>query len=199
MWLFHDDKNYQRAAKIFWHDKILAATVLRLFPASVKPNHVTIFRFLATPPVMLLMFFDYYQVGIWAFLLVAFSDALDGSLARTRAQITEWGKVYDPLADKLLIGSMIFAIVLRYIDFYAAMVIVGLEAIIIISAWWRKHNGHSVEANIWGKIKMLLQVSGTVFLLLAIVFDFESLLPFGKGAFYLAIAFSIISLLTYGI
>jgi CDP-diacylglycerol--glycerol-3-phosphate 3-phosphatidyltransferase len=199
MWLFHDDKNYQRAAKIFWQDRILAATILKLFPAAVKPNYLTIFRFLATPIVILLIYFDYYQVGLWAFLIVAFSDALDGSMARTRAEVTEWGKVYDPLADKLLIGSMVFTIVLRYIDFYAAMAIIVLEAIIIISAWWQKHNGHKVEANIWGKIKMILQVAGTVFLLVAIVFDFESLLPFGKGAFYLAIAFAIISLLTYGI
>ena len=199
MWLFHDDKDYQRAAKIFWHDRVLAATILKLFPEAVKPNYLTLFRFLATPIVIAFIYFDHYQIGLWFFLLVAFTDALDGSMARTRAQVTEWGKVYDPLADKLLIGSMIFAIVLRYIDFYAAMAIIVLEAIIIISAWWQKHNGRKVEANVWGKIKMLLQVVGTVFLLLAIVYDFESLLPFGKGAFYLAIAFGIISLLTYGI
>jgi len=198
-WLFHDDKNYQPADKVYWHDKILGATVLKLFPATVKPNHLTIFRFLSTPFVLTVTALGKYQWALWLFLIVAFSDALDGSMARLRNQITDWGKIYDPLADKLLIGSMIFAIVLRYIDFWAAMVIIILEIIVIASAWWHKHNNQILQANIWGKIKMILQVAGTTFLLLAIVFNFDALLPFGAGAFYLAIAFAIISLLTYGI
>jgi len=199
MWFIHDDKNYQEADVIHFHDKFLAATILKLFPEVVKPNHLTLFRFLATPIVVILMMAGSYQIGLWTFLIVAFSDALDGSMARTRNQITNWGKIYDPLADKLLIGSMIFTIVLRYIDVWAAVLIVVLEIIIITMAWWRKHNHHTVEANIWGKIKMILQVLGTVFLLLAIVFNLEALLPFGQGAFYLAIAFAVVSLLTYGI
>jgi len=197
--LIPDDKQYYAADKIFWHDRVLAATFLKLFPSAIKPNHLTIFRFLTTPLVILLMMYDRYETGLIFFIIVAFSDALDGSLARTRSQITNWGRIYDPLADKLLIGSMIFAIVLRYIDFWAAIIIIGLEIIFIGAAWWRKHKGLHVEANIWGKIKMLLQVIGTVVLLLAIVFDFEALLPFGAGAFYLAIAFAVVSLVTYGI
>lgn len=196
--LIPDDKQYQSASKVYWHDKALAATFLRLFPKAVRPNHLTMFRFLAIPFMVLLMLYESYEIGLWVFLIVAFTDALDGSMARTRDQITEWGKIYDPLADKLLIGSMVFAIVLRYIDFFAAMIIIGMEVLIITSAWWRKHNGQSVEANVWGKIKMLLQVAGTIFLLLAIIFNLEALLPFGTGAFYLAIAFAIVSLLTYG-
>ncbi|MFA5318368.1 MAG: CDP-alcohol phosphatidyltransferase family protein [Patescibacteria group bacterium] len=197
--LIGDNKQYFKAEKVFWHDKILAATFLKLFPRKVKPNHLTMFRFLATPFIVLIMVFDNYGIGLCVFLLVAFTDALDGSMARTRDEITVWGKIYDPLADKLLIGSMVFAIVLRYIDFLAAMVIIGAELIIISAAWWWYHKGHNIEANIWGKIKMVLQVFGTTFLLLAVILNLEALLPFGTGAFYLAIAFAIVSLLTHGI
>ncbi|MFH1427651.1 MAG: CDP-alcohol phosphatidyltransferase family protein [Patescibacteria group bacterium] len=199
MWFIHDDKNYQVADKVYWHDKVLAATILKLFPRAIKPNHLTMFRFLATPLVVIFMAIDSYQIGLWSFLIVAFTDALDGSMARTRNQITNWGKIYDPLADKLLIGSIIFAIVLRYIDFWAAMIIIALEIIIIASAWWRKHNHYPVEANIWGKIKMNLQVLGVVILLFSIIFNVEQLFPFTAGVFYLAIAFAVVSLLTYGI
>jgi len=199
MWFIHDDKNYQVADKLYFYDRFLAATVLKLFPDSVKPNYVTMFRFLATPLVVLVMYREQYFIGLLVFLLVAFTDAIDGSLARTRNQITNWGKIYDPLADKLLIAAMIFTIVLRYIDFWSAMLIIGLEIMIVAAAWWRKHNGYSVEANLWGKIKMVLQVTGVVLLMLTVAFDIESLLPFGKGAFYLAIAFALVSLLTYGI
>lgn len=198
MWSIHDDKEYQKADVVHIHDRLLAATVLRFIPQAIKPNHITMFRFLATPFVIWFMFRGSYQIGLWTFLLVAFSDAVDGSLARTRDQITDWGKIYDPLADKLLIGAMVFVIVLRYIDFWAAMVIIGVEAMIIASAWWWKHNGYAVQSNVWGKIKMILQVLGVVLLLLGVVFDWEALLPFTQGVFYLAIAFAIISLLTYG-
>lgn len=187
------------AEKIYWHDKILAKTILKLLPAKILPNHITAFRFAATPIVALLMLYQHYYIGLMAFLIVALSDALDGSMARTRNQITEWGKLYDPLADKILISSMVFIIVLRYIDFWASMVIIGLEIIIVTTAWIRKKKGLKVEANTWGKIKMILQVCGVLILLFSIIFNLASLIPYASGTLYLAIAFAIVSLLTYGI
>jgi len=193
------NSNFQQADRTFWHDRALAATVLKLFPKKVTPNHITVFRFIATPIVVILMVYGRYYDGLIAFLLVAFTDALDGSMARTRNQITNWGKIYDPLADKILIGSMVFVIVLRYIDFWTAMIIVGIEIVIITVAWVRKVKGYKVEANIWGKIKMMLQVAGVSILLLSVIFDLAALIPYASGALYVAIAFAIVSLLTYGI
>ena len=193
------DRNFEKADKIFFHDKVLAATILKLIPARVLPNHITIFRFVSTPIVIFLMISEKYYIGLWAFLLTAFTDAIDGSLARTRNQITDWGKIYDPLADKILIGSMVFVIVLRYIDFWTAIIIISIEIIFIIAACARKRSGREVHANIWGKIKMILQVAGVAILLLAVVFDWANLLPLASKTLYLAIAFAIVSLLTHGI
>jgi CDP-diacylglycerol--glycerol-3-phosphate 3-phosphatidyltransferase len=195
------DTNFQEAKKIFWHDKILAKSILRLIPGGILPNHITVFRFFATPAVVLLMLYERYYIGLIAFLLVAFTDAIDGSMARTRNQITQWGKVYDPLADKILIGSMVFIIVLRYIDFWTAMVIIGIEILFIAVAWIRirKGGGYKIEANIWGKIKMMLQVIGVTILLLSIIFNWAALIPYASGTLYVAIAFAIVSLLSYGI
>jgi CDP-diacylglycerol--glycerol-3-phosphate 3-phosphatidyltransferase len=191
--------SFEKADKIFFHDRLLAKTILKLFPKIIKPNHITIFRFLATPIVIYLMATQRYTVGLYAFLLTAFTDALDGSMARTRGQITKWGKVYDPVADKILIGSMVFIIVLKYLDPLVAYLIVTIEIIIIVTAWFRLRFGYKVEANIWGKIKMSLQVLGVAILLLSIIFDWAALLPFASGSLYIAIAFAIVSLLTYGI
>ncbi len=195
------DSNFQPTDKIFWHDKMLAKTFLKLFPKRVVPNHLTAFRFLATPVVAALMFYGHYFIGLIAFLIVAFSDALDGSMARTRNQITDWGKMYDPLADKILIGSMVFIIVLRYIDFWPAIIIISLESLIILAAFIRmlKKKGGEIQANIWGKIKMCLEVLSVVVLLLAVIFNWASFLPLASGTLYLAIAFAIVSLLSYGI
>ncbi|MFH1822858.1 MAG: CDP-alcohol phosphatidyltransferase family protein [Patescibacteria group bacterium] len=191
--------NFLPTEKVYLHDRIFAATILKLFPKKVLPNHITVFRFLATPVVVVLMLAERYYIGLIAFLLVALTDAIDGSMARTRNQITRWGQIYDPLADKFLVGSMIFIIVLRYIDFWTAIIILGLDFIILIIAWIRKSHHLEIKANIWGKIKMNLQVAGVVILLFAIVFDWASLMPLASGVLYLAIAFATVSLLTYGL
>ncbi|MDO8435700.1 MAG: CDP-alcohol phosphatidyltransferase family protein, partial [bacterium] len=86
-------------AKILWTDKLLARTILHLFPYSVRPNHVTAFRLIATPFVVWVLASENYVWGIPFFLLVAFTDAIDGAMARTRDQITDVGKLFDPLAD----------------------------------------------------------------------------------------------------
>jgi CDP-diacylglycerol--glycerol-3-phosphate 3-phosphatidyltransferase len=185
--------------RIYLHDRFLAATVLRLIPATVHPNQVTAFRFVFTPVVAYLVYQGFYVSGFIAFLVAAFSDAIDGSMARTRNQITEWGKIYDPLADKILIASMIFLVVLKAINLWTSVLIIALELIIIIAAWIRKMEGRVVQANWWGKIKMILQVVGVSVLLLALIFDWAPLIFFASGTFYLAIAFAVVSLLTHGV
>jgi len=196
---FMFDHNFQKSKKIFPHDRILAWTILKLFPRFIKPNHITIFRFLTIPIVAFLMYYGHYFLGLIVFLLVAFTDTIDGSMARIRDEVTEWGKVYDPLADKLLISSMVFIIVLRYIGFWVSFLIIIIEFVILIVAWIRKNRGGEIQANIWGKIKMILQVAGVTLLLLCVVFDWAQILPLASGTLYVAIAFAIVSLLTYGI
>ncbi len=194
-----DKSNYEQATRIYWHDRLLARSILRLLPDRIKPNHLTILRFLMTPMVTFLVYETFYVAGFIAFILAAFTDMLDGSMARTRGQITEWGRVYDPLADKILIASMIFVIVLKTINFWTSVIIVALEIIIVIAAWTRKMEGRVVQANWWGKIKMGLQVLGVSVLLLAVIFGWAPLLYFASGTLYLAIAFAVISLLTHGV
>ena len=190
---------FQKADKVFPHDRFLAATVLKLVPRSITPNMITVVRFALTPLVAYLMCSKQYTVGLIAFIVTAFTDAMDGSMARTRDQITDWGKVYDPVADKVLIATMVFIIILRYMDPWTAYMIVFIEILIVLVAWLRLKKGITVQANVWGKIKMILQVTGVIILLLSLVFSWGALLPLASGALYLAIAFAIVSLLTYGI
>ncbi len=189
----------EQPIKLSWSDKILAKTFLRLIPQFVTPNQITWSRFLLTPFVLALLWTGQYVWGMIAFLVVSFTDALDGSLARTRNKVTDWGKLYDPLADKLLIGMVVYVLVAKYVDFYAAWIIIFIEILIIIAAILKRKNGGCLEANIWGKIKMVLQVTGVMIMLLGIIFDFTSFLHLSRGTFYLSIAFGIISLFTYSI
>lgn len=189
---------FEKADKFFWHDKFLNKVFLRFIPYFILPNHITVFRFLTTPLLIFLMLVEEYYIGLGAFLFVAFSDAVDGSLARIRSQVTEWGRIYDPLADKFLIGSMVFVIVYKYIDPLTAFLIVGVEIFIIFQAWRRIKQNKYVQANGYGKIKMCLQVIGVAVLLLAVIYHLDVLLPFVSGTFYLAIAFAVISLWHHG-
>lgn len=185
--------------KLHPHDKIMAKFILPFIPEKWAPNYFTIARFILTPFVVLLVFYERFYFGISLFLITAFTDTIDGSLARTRHKITNWGKIYDPLADKLLIGSLVYILVSKYIDLYAALIIIGLELLLIFSGIWRIKNHIEVQANLWGKIKMNFQFLGTLFLLIALPNQRHFLISISAAAFYLAIAFSVISLFTEGI
>lgn len=185
--------------KIYFWDKVLAKIFFPLIPFAVKPNHLSVFRLFLTPFVAALIWHGYYKTGTILFLLTAFTDALDGALARQRNQITDLGKLLDPLADKFLIGSTVFVLVFRHVGAGAGWIILILEALIILSALIKKLRGSIVESNVWGKIKMNLQVLGILILLVSTILDVEKLAAVSDGIFYLAIAFGVMSLFTLGL
>jgi CDP-diacylglycerol--glycerol-3-phosphate 3-phosphatidyltransferase len=186
--------------KITLTDKILAKTFLPLFPKQVTPNQITAARIFLTPFVLWLFWQENYLWGGILFIVASFTDALDGAVARTRNQVTAFGKMFDPLADKLLICSVVYIVVLKYLDVYTAWIIISIEAVIITAAFIKHKKGYyHPQANGWGKMKMILQVLGVAILLFSIIFNVEQLIPVSKGTFYLAISFAILSLFTYSI
>lgn len=195
----HASHEEHHPPKLFFFDKVFNKTLLPLIPHKVRPNYLTVLRFLMVPFVVFFIWQGNYWIGLILFLVASLTDALDGALARTRDQITTWGKMYDPLADKLLICTVVFVLVLKYVDFYAAWIIILLETIIVTAALYKRKDGAEVQSNFWGKVKMCLQVLGVVLLLLSLVFQWDALLPVSRGAFYVAIAFAIVSLFTYSI
>lgn len=179
-------------------DKILARTLLPFIPKWITPNAVTWFRFVSLPFVAFLFVEEFYFYGLILFLFSAFSDAIDGSLARTRNQVTEWGKTFDPLADKLLIGVAVFILVTRFLSVYLAVTIIGIELFLIGSAYYRKRvEGIPIEAELSGKVKMVLQSLGIGALLIAVSFQLPTFLVIAMYLLYLAIVFAIISLVVY--
>ena len=66
-------------------------------------------------------------MGLILFFISAFSDVVDGSLARTKNKITTWGAIYDPIADKLLLGSTSIILVSKLISFYLGFLIIIIE------------------------------------------------------------------------
>lgn len=191
---------YQRATHVHPHDRFLAWTVLRWFPSWITPNVLTLVRIALTPVVFWLLLEEMYRAGVLLFLLAAFTDALDGSLARTQNKITNFGIMADPLADKLLVGSSVIILVFRYFNVWLGVTILGLEIMFILFAvMWEVRFRKPKMANLWGKIKMISQVVAVSLTMLALLLDFPFLLTLAAGVFGVAIGFAVLSLFTQGV
>lgn len=185
--------------KLYPHDYVMRWTLVPLVPSFVTPNMVTMFRIAATPVVLWLLLVQNFSVGVPVFLFVALTDALDGSLARLRRQVTQWGAFYDPLADKVLIGSVVLLVVVQHVNVLFGVLLVLVEALIMAGGLVRRRQGKPVMANAVGKIKMTLQVLGVLFLLIALWAGYSLFIPISVGTLALAVVFAVISLFTYGI
>ncbi len=185
--------------KLKLQDKLFEKTLLRVIPRWVKPNHITVTRIALTPVVVLLAVFQLYEYAIPVFLFIALTDTIDGSLARVRGEITDWGKLFDPVADKLLIGSLVVVLVIQHLGLILGISIIFIELVFILLGLYWSHTGHIVQANGWGKIKMLLQILGVTLLLFGLAVDFQGLFDISETTLYLALVFAIISLFTSGV
>ncbi len=174
-------------------DRAFGATILKLFPESVTPNQVTLFRFIMIPIVLIALIFGYTEFGMVTFVLAAISDAVDGAMARTRKHITSWGILADPVADKLLIGLVSLVLVTQYLSPTLGISIVALELLLVASAYYR-YRGKVVPAKTIGKLKMILQCVGIGLLLLSVVTGFAPLFEAARWVLYSAVLFALLSL-----
>ncbi len=185
--------------ELYPHDILLRYTLVPLIPRFITPNGVTVLRMILTPVVLWFLWLEQFAIGVPLFWFLAFTDALDGSLARLRNQITPWGTFYDPLADKIFIGSVVLVVVVKHVNIFFGLLIVLVEISIILGAFFRRRQGRIVSANFFGKTKMFLQVLGVTFLLIALWAGFDLFIPLSVATLSLAIVFAVISLFTYGL
>ncbi len=185
--------------KIYPHDRVLAATILKIVPAAVRPNQITVTRLIFTPLAVALLAYERYDVGVPFFLLLAFTDLIDGSLARTRKQVTRWGTLWDPIVDKILIGSVAILLLFRAFPPSIVMTLLGLETAFIIGGWSRKRKGIVTGANWWGKWKMVCQVAAVTSYLLFLQTGLPALQSGSYVFFGLAAFLAFCSLLAHGL
>jgi CDP-diacylglycerol--glycerol-3-phosphate 3-phosphatidyltransferase len=125
------------------------------------PNQLTILRLLLIPAVgySLSASFTYHdQVGAGIYALAAGTDTLDGELARRRKQITELGKFLDPLADKLLVITVLVILVSSsVIPAWVVVVIFAREFLITGLRSIAASQGVVIGSTPWGKSKTLTQ------------------------------------------
>ncbi|MEE2753396.1 MAG: CDP-alcohol phosphatidyltransferase family protein [Candidatus Latescibacterota bacterium] len=111
----------------------------------------------------------WYVFGI--VIAMVLSDILDGVLARARNEVTEWGKIIDPIADKLAIDSIaVLLVYVKGLPFWLAAAVIGRDVLIVIGGVLLASRIKVVPAsNSWGKATTCVMAA----LLLTFAMDFD--------------------------
>lgn len=156
-------------------------------------NKITITRVLLIPIFMIVLFSNIpnnLYIAAFIFAIASITDGLDGYIARTRNQVTTFGKFIDPLADKLLVSAALISLVeMGQIPAWIVVTIIGREFTITGFRIIAASNQITIAASSLGKIKTITQLIAIISLLIN--------LPFKTIILYISLIFTIISGIDY--
>lgn len=133
-------------------------------------NKLTIFRIILVPIIVIVPFLGidstFYNIPVtyliidFIFILASLTDKLDGYIARSRNQITTFGKFLDPIADKILvIAAMIMLVEFGKLPAWIPIIVITREFIVsgyrLVAV---EKRGNVIAASIWGKVKTATQM-----------------------------------------
>ncbi|MGD8278559.1 MAG: CDP-diacylglycerol--glycerol-3-phosphate 3-phosphatidyltransferase [Gemmatimonadota bacterium] len=141
---------------------------------STLPNVITVTRIALTPVVMVLLFTPTFSARLLAFILflvAAFSDLFDGHLARKYGWISDFGKLVDPIADKLLLVATFLPFyilshrsplptklpAIEVLPLWVLLVVLGREALVTLLRSIAARRGQVIPAGSAGKLKAVFQ------------------------------------------
>ncbi len=130
------------------------------------------------------------------FFIASITDWLDGYIARKTGQITKAGKLFDPIADKLLTSSaLILLVALNQLSGWLAIVIIGREFAVTGLRAAAASEGHIIPAYDGGKLKMFFQAVAIIALLLDLSMRVSFLDPYlvGTVAIWIAMVLAVLS------
>src|SRR5204862_7663833 len=162
-----------------------------MFPVNL-PNVLTLLRIIAVPVIVVALLVktpngDALAAGLFA--LAASTDGLDGYIARRRQDVTTFGKLMDPLADKLLIVAALVSLVsLGRLAAWVAMVIIARELAVTGLRTVAAEQGVVIAASWLGKVKTALQVAAIICLI-----AFDPAPTWVNVLLYVAVAATVIS------
>lgn len=127
------------------------------------PNKLTIFRIILVPIMAIIPFFNFdikWIVIDIIFILASTTDKLDGYIARSKNQITTFGKFLDPIADKILVLAAMLILVednrlpaiIPIIVLFREFIVSGYRLVAV------EKGGRVIAASVWGKLKTVTQM-----------------------------------------
>ena len=137
------------------------------------PNYITLTRICSIPVLIWILSSSHFSsangerelLASAVFIAASLTDAIDGYLARRRAQVTTMGILLDPVADKLLIAAAFITLVQfnpRTVPAWMAVIIIGREFLVSGLRSIAASEGFTIEASDLGKLKMLVQIVSVV-------------------------------------
>ena len=137
------------------------------------PNYITLTRIFSIPVLIWILSSSHFSstngdrelLASAVFIAASLTDAIDGYLARRRAQITTMGILLDPVADKLLIAAAFITLVQfnpRTVPAWMAVIIIGREFLVSGLRSIAASEGFTIEASDLGKLKMVVQIVSVV-------------------------------------
>ena len=156
------------------------------------PNLLSIFRILLIFPLAYFIWNNNLYLVFLIVLIAIVTDYLDGIIARRFNQITEWGKIFDPLADKLAIGTILIVLYLKQqVPLWLVLIVVGRDvAILLAGLFLAKKYRLVTQSNFIGKVT----ANVLAIMIIAYIFNIEIL---QKIFTPLAILFVCLSSFTY--
>lgn len=126
------------------------------------PNKLTLLRVILVPLFMVFMMYEWFHysrlVAAVVFLLAFATDWLDGYLARKNNQVTNFGKIMDPLADKMLTTAALVCLnATGEVSVWVTIIILSREFIVSGVRIAAASEGNVIAASIWGKAKTMWQ------------------------------------------
>lgn len=127
------------------------------------PNKLTMLRIILIPVFLVLVLVEsislHYLWALLVYLIACFTDTLDGHIARSRGLVTDFGKLMDPLADKLLVMSALVAFIpVADVPVWVVVVILAREFMVTSLRLIAAGKGVVIAADKWGKIKTISQM-----------------------------------------
>jgi CDP-diacylglycerol--glycerol-3-phosphate 3-phosphatidyltransferase len=164
------------------------------------PNILTAMRIMLAPISVLFLFWNGRHKDLIAagfFILAALTDGLDGWAARARKQTTQFGKSFDPFADKVLIAAALVSLAkLHRVYWWMVWVIVSREIFVTILRQFAGQRGQAIGASWLGKAKTVSQLAAITSIIL-----FEHSLPrwprFSACLLWMALLLTVFSGLDY--
>ena len=168
------------------------------------PNRLTVLRMLMVPLVMFFILNNMLDKNISTllaaalFILASVTDWFDGKIARKYNLITNFGKIMDPLADKLIVFAVILCLVnLDVFPVWCAMIILARDFLVTGMRVIAAADGVSVAASIWGKVKTTVQMIAMVIAILFGQSEITALYITAQTAIYAATFATVISGISY--
>ncbi len=150
------------------------------------PNKLTVARIILTPfflAAMLIDFKSHYLVAAIIFIVASVTDFLDGKIARKNNIVTTFGKLCDPVADKMLTTAALLAFMqLGLCNIWIVMIILTREFLVTSFRLVASAQGIVIPAGIWGKVKTVSQMIFSIFIMLGIDFVHSYNLDFDRFA-----------------